>query len=568
MRTNSVATLLASLLVSSISLVAGEARADVYALVQRPNGVVKASLFAPGQAWLPIAQVGERTVTLSELADAIGTWHQSNVKGEARAGKKDFKEILDRLIGVRLIVQEAQAMGMDDIDAVKASVKEYPETALREQLQRLAVKGVKADPANVRRIFRDGAREWKLKSALFDKEDDAKALVAAARSGKPFDKLVQKAVAGMKATGGASTAFFDRAKMLPQVVAAAERLKVGEVSAPIPVGKGFAVVHLEGERFPENAKARAEAEQQALATAKAKKLRVYYDGLLKKYVKVDDALFASVDFEAKEPGFKALETDQRVVAVVEGGKPITVANLVAEARSAFFHSMDQAIESKKVNTKKFDLLDVLMSRQVVALESAQRKLAQTPEYVKTIGDHHDQLLFSAFVTRVIMPDLKVTDADLTKYYEDHKIEFTYPAFYGLQSLAFTSQKAAQSVLEKLKAGTDFKWLQTNADDQVPVGERGIELDGTVVSANGLLPEVAKAVGGARSGDLRLAEYKGQHFVIVVAQVTPPAPQPFAETREAIAPKVQIESLNKAMGVWIDKLRKAHDVKVYITRIVT
>ena len=567
MRNGSVATL-AALLFASSPLLAGVPPARVYALVQRHGGVVKASLFAPEQASLPIAQVGDRTVTLSELADAIGTWHQSNVKVEAKAGKKDFKEILDRLIGVRLIVQEAQAMGMEDVDSVKAELQGYPADALRGQLQRIAVKGVKANPAELRSIYRQSVREWKLKSALFEKEDDAKALAAAVKSGKPFGQLVAKAVADKKATGGDQAAYFDRSKTLPEVVGAVESLKIGEVSAPIKVGKGFALVRLEGERFPEIAKAHAGAEQQALAKAKSLKLRAYYDGLVKKYVKIDEPLLAALDFEAKVPGFAALEKDQRVVAAVAGGKPITVADISAEARSAFFHSMDQAIESRKVNLKKFDLLDVLMSRQVVVLEAARVKIAATPEYLKAIGDHRDQVLFSAFVVRVISPDLKIGDADLQKYYEVHKVDFTYPAFYRMQSLAFTSQKAARSALDKLKAGTDYKWLQTNADDQVPVDERAFELDGTVVSGNGLLPEVAKAIAGAQSGDRRLAEYKGQHFVIVVAQVTPPAPQPFAETRETIAPKVQVEATTKALGDWIGKLRKAHDVKVYISGIVS
>jgi hypothetical protein len=558
--------------VLSLLIIAGSSplrAAEVYALVQRPSGVVKAPLFAPEQASLPIARVGERTVTLSELAEAIGTWHQANVKSEKQAGKKDFKEILDRLIGVRLIVQEAQAMGMDDIDSIKADLAQYPQTAMREQLQRRAVKGVKADPSEVKRLYRDAVREWKLESALFNTEEDAKALVAAAKAGQPFSALVRKAVAEKKARSGTGAAYFDRSKMLPQVVVVAERLKPGEVSAPIQVAKtGFAVVHLIGERYPENANARAAAQQQGLAKAKAEKLRAYYDALVKRYVKVDEALFAAIDFEAKEPGFAALEKDQRALAKVEGGKPITVADLAGEARQAFFHSVEQAIESKKVNAKKADFLDALMSRQVVALEGARLKLAETPEYKKALSDHRDQLLFAAFVTRVIIPDLKIGEAELTKYYEDHKTEFSYPAFYRLQSLAFTSHKAAQAAFDKLRAGTDFKWLQTNADDQVPVDERAFELDGSVVSANSLLPAVAKAVAGARSGDVRVAEYKGQHFVIVVAQVTPPAPQPFADTREIIAPKVQIEALNKAMGDWIQKLRKAHDVKVYITAIVS
>lgn len=568
MRNCSVTPLIAAVLAVSGPLFAAAPKSGVYAFVQGPNGVVKASLFNPEDGTLPIAKVGGRTVTLSELTDAIGTWHQANVKVERKAGSKDFTEILDRLIGVRLIVQEAEAMGMEDLDAARTALQEYPETALREQLQRIALKGVKADAAEAQRLYRDKAREWKLESALFDKEEDAKALVAAAKSGKPFHALVQKAVEEKKAKGGAAPAFFNRDRMLSQVTVAVQQLKVGEVSEPMKVGTGFAVVKVVGERFPENAKLRAETEQQALSAAKTRAIGTYYKALLKKYVKIDEKLLASVDFEAKEPGFKALEKDPRVVAAVEGGKPITVADMAGQVKEAFFHGIEQAIESKKVNNKKAGFLDVLVSRQVVALEAARLKLAEKPEYKKAIAAHRDQLLFAAFTSRVVVPDLKITDDGLQKYYVAHKSEFTYPAFYRLHSLAFFSHKGAQSVLEKLKAGTDFKWLQQNADDQVPVDQRAVELDGNVVSGNALLPEVAKAIVGAKSGDIRIAEYKGQHLVIVVSQVTPPAPQPFAEAKEAIAPKVQVEVFQKALEEWIAKLRKVHDVKVYVTKIVS
>jgi len=567
MRNGPVTPLITAILAVSGPLLAAAPKSSVYALVQSPKGVVKASLFNPQDGTLPIAKVGERTVTLSELTDAIGTWHQANVKVERKARSKDFTELLDRLIGVRLIVQEAEAMGLDELDASRTALQEYPATALREQLQRIALKGVKADPAEAQRLYRDRVREWKLESALFEKEEDAKALVQATKSGQPFHALVQKAVEEKKAKGGAAPAFFRRDQMLAQVTVAVQQLKVGGVSEPIKVGSGFAVVRVEGERFPENAKVRAETEQQALSAARERALGTYYKALLKKYVKIDEKLLASLDFEAKEPGFKALEKDQRVIAAVEGGKPITVADLAGQVNEAFFHGVEQAIASKKVNNKKAGFLDVLMSRQVVALEAGRLKLAETLEYKKAIAAHRDQLLFAAFTSRVVLPDLKIADADLQRYYEAHKSEFTYPAFYRLQGLAFFSHKAAQSTLEKLKTGTDFKWLQQNADDQVPVGQRAIEFDGNVVSGNALPPWITKAIAGARSADVRIAEWQGQHFVILVSQVTPPTPQPFAEAREAIGPKVHAEAFQKALEEWIARLRKAHDVKVYITKIV-
>jgi parvulin-like peptidyl-prolyl isomerase len=547
------------------------AGSDVYALVDGPSGAVKASLFSTEQASLPIAQVGARTITLAELADALAASHRAHGGGAPQKSgrKKDFTPVLDRLIGLRLVVQEAQAMGLDELDEVKKAIADSQTATLRNELQRRALKGVKADAAEVKSLFEDAVRQWKIKSALFEKEEDAKALVAAAGAGGSFDALVQKAVEEKKATGGAAAQWFAPAmQMLPQIVQAAGSLKKGQVSAPIKVEKGFAVLRVEDVRYPENKKAREQAREQALASKKKVVLKAYFDRLVKRYAAVDETLLASLDFETKEPGFDGLGKDERRLAKIKGGKDILVKDLTGELRSAFFHDIKHAIESKKVNRRKAEAFDALLSRELVALEVARQKIAESAAYRKAVARARDELIFGAFLEKVLIPDVKVTEGDVKRYYELHQKEFTYPAFYRLQSLSFTTQKAAQAALAQLKAGTDFNWLKQNAEGLVAEGKRAVELDGEVISGRGLTPEVAKAITGARNGDLRKLEVSEQHVVIRVLNVTPPAPQPYPETRETIAPRVQQEMVNKALLDWIDKLRKAHEVKIFITRIVS
>lgn len=547
---------------------ASSSPARVYALVNAPGGPIKAPLFAPDQAALPIAQVGARTVTLSELAAAVSATHEKRVEPAARK-RKDFTPLLDRLIGVRLVVQEAEAMGLDELDAVKEDLARYRDTALREQIQRLAVAGVKADPAEVERIFREATREWKLKSALFAKEEDARAVAQAARAGQSFDQLIARAVAEKKAEGGSEAQYFSaRMRMLPPVLEAVRKLKPGEVSGALPVEKGFALVRVEAIRHPWSAAARKQAQEKALTNARSRALRARYDGLLRRYARTDEKLLAQLDFEAARPGFAALEKDPRALVTLEGDKPVTVADLAAEIRAAFFHDVDNAIRSRKVNVRKAQVLDALVSRRLVKLEAARLGIEKTAAYRKAVSDHRDQLLFSAFVGRVILPDLKVTPEDLRRYYDQHKAEFTYPTFFTLQSLAFASQDAAQAALRQLRSGADFKWVRANAEGQLPPGKEALSFDGNTVSAGALPDEVGKALAGAQTGDLRLMEAAGQSVVLVVAQVTPPATQPFAEARETVAAAVQNELLDKSLGDWIVKLRKAHQVKVFITRIVS
>src|SRR5262249_18751155 len=148
------------------------------------------------------------------------------------------------------------------------------------------------------------------------------------RAGKSFDELVKKAVAEKKAQGGADAEYFSaKARMLPAVLAAVEKLQSGQTSGAIRVDQGFAVVRVEDIRYPDDATAREEARKQALSMARSKALRAYYDSLVQGYAKVDQKPLEKVDFEANEPGFAALEKDQRSLVALEGGGRITVADL-------------------------------------------------------------------------------------------------------------------------------------------------------------------------------------------------------------------------------------------------
>jgi parvulin-like peptidyl-prolyl isomerase len=373
----------------------------------------------------------------------------------------------------------------------------------------------------------------------------------------------------LSASGGASAQIISaKHQALPQVLEALRPLKAGGLAGPVRVDKGFAVLRVEGLRHPEDPAVREQAAEQALAAAKAAALRKHYTRLVARYAHVDEKLLDALDFEAKEPGFAALEKDGRELVAFSGGGKISVSDLAAELRRAFFHSVEGAAQAQRVNRLKADALDAIVSRRLIALEVARLKIADSAGYRTALAERRDQLLFSAFVQRAVLPDVKMTDADLMSWYQAHQSEHSYPAFYNLVSLAFTSHRAAQAALDQLRAGADLGWIKANAEGQVPADKRAIDLDGVPLSARALTPEVASAVAGAQTGDLRLLEQDGQHVVLLVQKFTPAAAQPFADARAAIEPKVRDELINKALDEWIARLRKAHAVQVFITRIVS
>ena len=288
------------------------------------EGIVRVDLYGERSVNCPVAAVDGDPVTLDELNAVLATSHQAH-GASTQGGKKDPAAILNRLVDARLVVLEARTMGIEELPEVVATIDEIKVTTGREILQARVLKNVKPDPKEVDRLFKDAVREWKLDSVLFTREADAKAMAAEVRKGGDFDQLAKAAVATKIAKGGTTGGqFVDASKLVPNVFGAVSKLKEGGVTPPVKLNEGYAVIQVEAIRYPENPKARAEAEQASLGQQRKRALQAYYKALEKKYARIDLALLKKVDFDAKQPGIEALKQDTRVLARLEGTPPITV----------------------------------------------------------------------------------------------------------------------------------------------------------------------------------------------------------------------------------------------------
>ena len=171
-----------------------------------------------------------------------------------------------------------------------------------------------------------------------------------------------------------------------------------------------------------------------------------------------------------------------------------------------------------------------------------------------------------FIKKVIAPDIKLQEDELRSYLQDHRDEYHYPAMVKLASLQFAGKDEAASALEKLRKGTDMGWLRGNAPGLVaPSDEEPIAFDGRVMLVNSLEENLRKTIEGARAGDYRLyAASGGKYYVLSVQELIPARERPFEQVKEEIAKKLFGERMNKSVEDWASKLKKAADIKIYIT----
>jgi len=511
-----------------------------------------------------VATVNDEPIFLDEFNQELATLPHKAGKDQ-RTEKQEISGLLKRLINTRLIIQEAKRMGLDELKELKERDDVFAKQTLRDELIDRQVRDIKPDEREVEKIYKESVKEFKIKSILFDKEEDAKQMEALLKAGKNFDETLKKFLSDGKGKGEEEASYLRSKELQPEIAEGVSKMTVGSVSPVIKIKSGSVIFKLEDIRFPEDPDVRGRIRLDLLLQKQKDAYFEYFKTLKKKYVKVNEGLLKGLDFESKEPGFEKLMKDKRVLAEIKGEKPITVGEFSEYMKQQLFHGVERAVEAKRLNKRKEQILDEMLQKRILRKEALRLGIDKTEGYKDRLKENENSLLFGAFVAKAVAPDIKLNEEELKAYYDRHIKEYTYPEMMKIKSLVFSKREDAEKAVVNLRQGTDFQWLEANAEGQVDKNRKEVLVfEGKLLTTKDLPENVRKAVSGAKSGDVRLLANPDNYFyVLSIPEVIPPKPQPYPETREQIAGKIYNEKLTKAVEDYADKLRALSDVKIYL-----
>jgi len=521
---------------------------------------------AEAYASLPLAKIGEEPLTLGLYLQTIQRTENEEGEPVSVAGQ-DPMQVLNRLVDSQMMVHEGREIGIDELSKVVDKVKVYSLWLLRDMLIQEQLAEVKVNPEMVEDLYREGATEFRLKAVLFSKENeqDAKDFLKQLEEGRDFDELAEvyseKDKTEIKVGGERN--FIQRKDMQLVMATALDKLEPGQTSSIIPAGENFTIVKLLEKRLPEDPHIRAQAEEMARNYASNKKLEEYNESLMEKYVTVHKDVFDSLD-EVND--IEALLKDERILADIKGGKPITVAELADALRVKYFHGIDRAIEEGRFANDKALVFSEKLFKRVLYQEGVARGFDKRPDYLVKLKNYEDGLIFGAFMEKAVVPDIKIDDQDLQNYYDEHISDFSSPEMVGLRGLTFYDADKAQRALTSLQKGTDLRWLQANAEGQVPPGTEGLlALDGGLVTTPSLPEGMVAALEGATPGQYRLySDGEKFYYVLLLERKIPATVQPLDSVKREVIKAVFNRKTGEALDDWIKKLRKAYDVEIYAT----
>jgi len=511
-----------------------------------------------------VATINGEPITLEEFNQELSMLSEGT-GGNEKVAKEKRIELLKRLINTRLIIQEARRMGLDELKELKERVDVFSKVALRDELMERQIKNIKPDENEVEKIYRESIKELKVKSISFEKEEDARRMEGAVREGKDFDETLKNFAADKKGKASEEGDYLKYKSLLPEIAGAVSKMKIGSISPVIRIRSGFVIFKLEDIRFPDDPLVKERVRLEVLGRKQKEAFEKYDRTLRTKYAKVNEVLLESLDFESKDPGFEKLLKDKRVLVEIKGEKPITVGDLADTMRQQLFHGVERAVEAKKLNKRKNEILEEMLHKRVLRKEALRLGVDKTEAYKNKVREYENSLVFGAFIQKAVVPDVKLKEEELKAYYGQHIKDYTYPEMMKMSNLVFEKRESAEKTILALKKGTDFQWVKANAEGQLDRNTKGIlDLDGRLLITRDLPEELRKVISGAKAGDFRLYQNPENYFYVVyIQEVILSRPQPYEEAREKVAKKVYDDKLKRAVEDYADQLRAVSDVKVYL-----
>jgi parvulin-like peptidyl-prolyl isomerase len=171
-----------------------------------------------------------------------------------------------------------------------------------------------------------------------------------------------------------------------------------------------------------------------------------------------------------------------------------------------------------------------------------------------------QQLLAEQIFQKVAKDVKVTDADIKKYYDAHKTQYRTPETRDVRHILVNKKPLADQLYAQLKAGADFaKLAKKNSKDPGSAAQGGK----LTVSKGQTVPEFDKAAFSLKKGELSkpIKTQYGYHIIQALTDVKAAKTTPLKDVKESIRQQLLQTKKNEKMRVWVDDVKKEYKNKI-------
>jgi parvulin-like peptidyl-prolyl isomerase len=153
-------------------------------------------------------------------------------------------------------------------------------------------------------------------------------------------------------------------------------------------------------------------------------------------------------------------------------------------------------------------------------------------------------------------DVKVTDADVTKYYSTHKSQYVQPETRDVRHILVPKKALADSLYAQLKAGANFAKLAKRYSKDPGSAANGGKL---TVSKGQTVPEFDKTAFSLKKGQLAapVKTQYGYHIIQALSDVKPATTTSLAKVRASIKQQLEQQRKNDKVTKFLEDTKKTY-----------
>jgi foldase protein PrsA len=169
-------------------------------------------------------------------------------------------------------------------------------------------------------------------------------------------------------------------------------------------------------------------------------------------------------------------------------------------------------------------------------------------------------LLSNRISADVTKGVKVTDADVKKYYDANKANYAQAASRDVRHILVNSKKLADTIESQLKAGGNFAKLAKKYSKDTGSAVNGGKL---TVQKGKTVPEFDKAAFSLKTNEISAPVHTtyGWHIIQALSAIKPAQTKPLKDEQATIRQQLVSTKKQDAMTKWLDDMKKSYSKSV-------
>jgi parvulin-like peptidyl-prolyl isomerase len=165
-------------------------------------------------------------------------------------------------------------------------------------------------------------------------------------------------------------------------------------------------------------------------------------------------------------------------------------------------------------------------------------------------------LLSNRISAEVTKGVKVTDADVKKYYDANKANYTQVASRDVRHILVNSKKLADTIEAQLKAGGNFAKLAKKYSKDTGSAVNGGKL---TIQKGKTVPEFDKTAFALKTNEISAPVHTtyGWHIIQALSAVKPAQTKPLKDEEATIRQQLVSTKKQDAMTKWLDDMKKSY-----------